>query len=342
MGQKKEHILVLRFSALGDVAMTLPAIYSLARRRPDLKITVATRPFFARVFQNRPSNVEIFEVDFKGRHRGIRGMLRLLGDLRRLRPTKVADFHNVLRSWIIDWSFRLRGTSVKMLDKNRRARRRLFSKKESQRSYVDRYVDVVRALGYDCPLTFNSIFEGASPKSPIEPAHPAVGVAPFARYYNKTYPPELMRDVCRRLAAKGVNVYLFGARGSESDQLNQWANDHRLIHNVAGQFSLEEELALMSRLDLMVSMDSANQHLAALAGAPVITIWGSTTPACGFMAYRQSADDAIVSNLSCQPCSVAGGPVCPLGHLDCMVSLPPQRIVDRVMEKLKTVSTDRK
>ena len=334
--KRTPHILITRFSALGDVAMTIPAIYSLARQYPELKVTVATRPFFARLFINRPANVEVFPVDYKTEYKGVRGTLRLLRRLHRLRPTHLADLHNVTRSWVIDASFLMSGVRRRMVNKNRGARKELFSKKVAQRNYIDRYADVFARLGFPVSLTFTSIFDGQPAPSPLEPRHPAVGVAPFARYYNKAYPVELMREVVDKLAAKGVNVYLFGGRGQEADELVLWANDNPRIHNVAGRFQLEEELALMSQLDVMVSMDSANQHLAALAGTPVITLWGSTTPACGFMAYRQKESDAIVSNLPCQPCSVAGGPVCPLGHFDCMVEIRPQTVVDRIMAKLKS------
>ena len=55
-------IVLLRFSALGDIAMTVPAIYSLAQSRPDMEIYVATRPFFGRMFINAPSNVKVLST----------------------------------------------------------------------------------------------------------------------------------------------------------------------------------------------------------------------------------------------------------------------------------------
>lgn len=330
-------MLIVRLSALGDVAMTIPAIYSLAEQYPALQITVVTRPFFARLFINRPDNVSIVEADFKGRHKGVGGTWRLLRQLSALRPDCVADLHNVLRSWEIDAWFRLHGVRVAMVDKNRRARKRLFSQKEAQRNYVDRYADVFARLGFPIELTFRSVFDAREAEPPFEPRHPAVGVAPFARYYNKTYPPEMMRQVVERLCRSGISVYLFGGRGREQQELQSWADDIKGCESVAGLYPIEQEIALMSRMKLMVSMDSANQHLASLAGTPVVSIWGSTTPACGFAGYGQSADKAIVLSLPCQPCSVAGKPTCPLGHLDCMCTISPATIVDKVTETIKNL-----
>ena len=119
-------MLIIRFSALGDVAMTVPAIYSLATRYPDLNIDVVTRPFFARLFINAPDNVNVIGVDFNKDYKGVEGTLRLLRRLGKLRPDYVADLHNVLRSWIIDRYFRLRGVKVVMVDKMRGKRSELF------------------------------------------------------------------------------------------------------------------------------------------------------------------------------------------------------------------------
>ncbi len=328
-------MLVIRLSALGDVAMTIPVIYSVARRYPELRIDVLTRPFFARLFINAPANVNVVQADLGGRHKGPAGTLKLLGELAKLRPESVADLHNVLRSWVIDAWFLVRGVRVAMVDKTRSERRRLFSDKTPQRNYCDRYADVFARLGYQAELTFRSLFETVPAVPPFEPAHPAVGIAPFARYYNKTYPPELIRAVARKLAAAGVNVYLFGSRGQEAHDLHAWANDDRRIVSVAGKYGIEEEIALMSRLDTMVSMDSANQHLASLAGTPVVSVWGSTTPACGFMAYRQNPENAVCLGLECQPCSVAGKPTCPREHFECMHGISPDMIVAKVLAAMK-------
>lgn len=327
---KSERLLILRLSALGDVAMTLPAIYSLAERYPALKIDVATRPFFARLFIDPPANVRLVEADFKGRHKGLGGMLRLLRELSALRPDAVADLHNVSRTWIVDAFFRLRGKRVAMVDKMRRQRGEVLKKGASQPNFIDRYRAVFARLGYPVEQTFRSLFRADSPAAPIAVEHPAVGIAPFARYANKTYPPELMRRTAELLCRQGYRVYLFGGRGEEARELERWEAIGPACRSVAGRFTLEEELRLMADMDLMVSMDSANQHMAALAGTRVLSIWGSTTPACGFLGYGQRPETALVAGLPCQPCTIAGSPRCPLGHLDCLNGIDPAAVAARV------------
>lgn len=336
----KGSMLIVRLSALGDVAMTIPAIYSLAVQYPDLGIRVVTRPFFAKLFINCPENVSISIADFKGEHKGVGGTFRLLRQLSVPKPGCVADLHNVLRSWEIDTWFRMCGVKVSMVDKNRCARRRLLTDKEPQRNFVDRYADVFGRLGYPIRLSFRSVYDRKPADPPFEPLYPAVGVAPFARYYNKTYPPEMMRRVVEILCRMGCHVYLFGGRGREEKELRGWADEVIGCESVAGGYPIDKEIALMSRMDVMVSMDSANQHLASLAGTKVVSVWGSTTPACGFMAYGQPAENAMMLGLPCQPCSVAGKPTCPLGHLDCMCRITPKMIADKVSSCLTKSRTD--
>lgn len=327
-----KRMLIIRFSALGDVAMTVPAIYSLATRYPDLNIDVVTRPFFARLFVNAPANVNVIGVDFKKDYKGVGGMLRLLRRLGQLKPDCVADLHNVLRSWIIDRYFRLRGVKVVMVDKMRAKRSELFRTGQPQPSFIDRYAKVFAELGYPVGLTFKSLYQNHTPTLPFEPARPAIGIAPFARYFNKTYPAAQMREVIAKLTAGGYNVYLFGGRGEEANQLKEWAEATPGCTSLAGLYPLEDEIALMGAMDAMVSMDSSNQHMAALAGTPVISIWGSTTPACGFMGYGQTPERAVCLDIACQPCSVGGSPECPKGHFDCMNKLSPDTIVDKIRQ----------
>lgn len=331
---KPERILVLRFSALGDVAMTLPVIYSVARHYPGVEVTVATRPFFAKLFINAPDNVKVIGIDFKGEYKGFGGMWRLLRKLGSFKPDAVADLHNVSRTWVIDSWFRMRGVRVAMVDKMRSTRKKLFTEGATQPDFVGRYADVFARLGLPVEPDFTSLFGNSHPAIPEPVVHLAVGVAPFARYFNKTYPAALMKEVIASLTAKGVNVYLFGGRGSEAEELERWANEINGCRSVAGRFPISEELALMAEMDVMVSMDSANQHLASLVGTPVVSVWGSTTPACGFKAYGQDLGNAVMAGVECQPCSVAGKPECPKGHFDCMNRLSPASIVNRVIDNL--------
>ena len=105
---------------------------------------------------------------------------------------------------------------------------------------------------------------------------------------------------------------------------------------LAGKLNLDEELALMSRLDLMIAMDSSNMHMAALTGTKVISIWGGTDPLTGFGAWMQPEDYSIripVDELTCRPCTIYGKGECRRGDFACMNWLTPE-MVFRKIEKL--------
>ncbi len=330
MEKKKKSILVVRFSALGDVAMTIPVIYSLAEQYSDLNITVLTTPFFASLFINAPLNIRVIGVDRKGVHKGLIGTIRLLRMLHGFHFDGIADLHNVLRSWLIDVFFLLQGKKVIMVDKQRWSRRKVLSRQIRHTSYIIRYTDVFARMGFPVNLTFRSIYETERPKIQLNVEHPAVGIAPFARYDNKIYPLEKMQKVAELLTERGFHVYFFGGRNREAEILSSWQHHCPGSLSLAGKYSLKEELAIISCMDIMITMDSANQHLASLVETPVISIWGSTTPACGFLGYNQREEYALCLNRPCQPCTICGSSRCRLNDLSCMTGISPMMIVEKV------------
>ncbi len=95
---KTEHILVIRFSAMGDVAMTVPVVYSLAKQYPHVRITVLSRPFAGPFFTDLAPNIGFMEADIKGEYKGIKGLNALYRRLVAKQFTAIADLHSVLRS----------------------------------------------------------------------------------------------------------------------------------------------------------------------------------------------------------------------------------------------------
>lgn len=332
----KKTALIIRMSALGDVAMTLPAIYSFARANQDIKVLVLTQPFFARLFVGKPENIEILAVD-KKQIKGVKGLLWLLKMLSTKNITMVADLHNVLRSWLIDAFFLLKGVPVKIVDKNRAGRKDILKgAKLVCEPFVNRYFKTLARL--------NGPFADSFENLPVVPRENPVGVklvgiAPFARYENKIYSLEQMRKAVEELASRGYKVMLFGGRGKEAEQLATWEVIDG-VECVAGKFAIEEELQLMASLNVMVSMDSANMHLASLVGTPVVSVWGSTTPACGFLGWKQKGENCVVANLPCQPCTISGSNKCKLHEasgcekFQCM-KFDPMMIVEKVEQVLK-------
>lgn len=131
-------------------------------------------------------------------------------------------------------------------------------------------------------------------------------------------------------------MFLFGAGHQEQAVLEAWAGKYASVTSLAGKrYGFGAELALFSHLDCAVTMDSANMHLAAIAGTRTISIWGATHPYCGFKGWRQSEADMVQLPLTCRPCSVFGDKPCYRGDYLCLSAIRPDVIYKRIVEELK-------
>lgn len=338
-------ILVIRLSAIGDVAMTVPVIYSAAKANPDDSFTVLTQAFLIPLFMNRPSNVEVIGINTKAAEKSLGGLLRFASALVKYDYDKVLDLHDVLRTMIIRSLFRLEGVPVFKLDKGRKERARLTNTKNKElkplRPVIERYADVFRAAGLNYVDSFVSLYAECPPAlSALQPIADTksgrwIGVAPFAKHSGKIYPIEEMEQVVATLAAQpDTTVFLFGARGYEEAVLEQWAYQYPKVISTVGRYSLDNELALMSQLDVLICMDSANMHFASLVGTTVVSIWGATHPYTGFYGYRQNPTHIVQADLPCRPCSIFGEKPCRRGDWACMTKIRPEMIIEKVEQVL--------
>lgn len=342
---KKEHILVIRFSAMGDVAMTVPVVYSLAHQYPDVRITVLSRAFARPFFEDLAPNVGFMSADLKNEYRGIRGLNALYRRLAAKQFTAVADLHNVLRSNYLRMRFNIGHYRVEHINKHRKGRRRITSatKKQlvQQPTSFQNYIDVFEKLGFPVKVQFTSIFpEGGGDLSQLPESlrtksatEQWIGIAPFAAHQGKTYPPRLMHQVIEQLIAKypSARIFLFGRGEQEEEYFTQWSEQHKAcVYTGKHLDSLTQELILISHLDVMVSMDSSNMHLASLTGTPVVSVWGATHPYAGFMGWGQTEENAVQIALECRPCSIFGQKPCMRGDYACMQNIAPKTIVEKV------------
>ena len=343
---KKEHILVIRFSAMGDVAMVVPVVYSLAQQYPHVRITVLSRTFARPLFEDLAPNVNFMAADLKKEYHGIKGLNALYRRLAAKQFTAVADLHNVLRSEYLRLRFNIGHYRVEHINKHRKGRRRITAKHakrlEQQPTSFENYVEVFKKLGYPVEINFRSIFpegekgnlnmlpKGINVKNSFEQW---IGIAPFAAHEGKVYPPRLTHQVIEQLLQKypKARIFLFG-RGQQEDQyFKEWCQRHPECLYVSHQLeSLHQELILMSHLDAMVSMDSSNMHLASLTGTPVVSVWGATHPYAGFLGWGQSTDNIVQIDLECRPCSIYGQKPCRRGDYACMNGIAPETIVEKI------------
>ena len=339
-------VLVIRLSAIGDVAMTIPVIYNVAKANPLDSFSVLTNELLIPLFINRPPNVHLIGMNIQSGEQSLWRFLRFIFRLRKQKFDMTLDLHSVIRSWMIDLFFYLSGKKVFRIDKGREERKRLTRRPpktvEPLRQTTDRYADVFQAAGFDYDNKFVSLYDNVPVDEKLIDSIAGhkkgywVGIAPFAKHKGKIYPVKKMDKVVEQLSKQGdITLFFFGGRGEEEDILEVWASKYKNTVNIAGRYPLDMELALLSRLDALVCMDSANMHLASLAGGKVISVWGATHPYAGFYGFRQREDLAIQIDLPCRPCSIYGNKPCYRGDWACMQQILPEQITEKMNQFLR-------
>jgi ADP-heptose:LPS heptosyltransferase len=337
--QQPQHILVIRFSAMGDVAMTVPVIKNMLQQNPQVQVTVVSNAFLQPLFVGI-ERCHFYPAYLKAQHKGIAGIYRLFKELKAAGTfTAIADLHSVLRSSLLKNFFKLSGFKIATVHKGRKEKKQL-TRKENKifkplTSTHERYASVFRKLGVAVTLNNHSpVFSKQVIPAAIQNLFSAdkrvIGAAPFAQHEEKMYTPEKMKAVVQLLTAENNTVLLFGGGEKETALLQQWADEMKGVHNIAGKFSFTDELAIISNISLMVSMDSANMHLASLFGVPVVSVWGATHWYAGFNGWGQDVKNIVQADLYCRPCSVFGNKPCYRGDHACMHLITPQMIAGKV------------
>ena len=336
MPKEPKHILVIRLSAMGDVAIMIPVLSALNKQYPELKITVLTRAFFKPFFRDLP-NVSVFAAELNGKHKGVFGLYKLAKQLNKENNFDViADLHSVLRSKILK-KF-LRYERLVTIDKGRKEKRLLISGQlfEQLKTSSQRYADVFETLGYPINLSHPSFPEPKKLNSKSvallgDKKNKWIGIAPFAAHEGKMYPMNLMMEVIKTLSTD-YKVILFGGGKKEINSLDTIESEFENLHSIAGKLSLEEELDVISNLDIMLSMDSGNAHIAAMLGLKVITIWGVTHPFAGFAPFNQPEDYALLPDRKMfpkTPTSVYGNKF-PQNYKEAAGSISPETVIDKI------------
>lgn len=318
-------ILAYRFSAFGDVAMTVPVFTEFLEQHPEVQIVMVSRKNFKDLYEGIP-NLIFKGVDLED-YKGFFGMWKLSKELlKEFQFEYVADLHDVIRAKILDRIFKLKGKQVFKIDKGKSEKEKLTDiwnlQKTPLKLTTERYADVFREMGFKVELSHE-----LRPKSVQKSG---IGIAPFAQHHGKMLPTEKTFEVAKILS-KQHKVYFFGGGKSEMETLSSWQQQIPNSENLAGKLTLNKELEKISELELMISMDSANMHLASLVGTRCVSIWGSTHPFAGFLGYGQSEKDVVqINDLTCRPCSVFGDKECYRGDWACLEEIKVQQIIAKI------------
>jgi ADP-heptose:LPS heptosyltransferase len=277
----------------------------------------------------------------------------LFQDLKALQIDAFADLHNVLRSKIIRTLFALSGIKTAFVDKGRaekaaltRAENKIF---KPLTTMFERHVKVFEELGFTVNLSNPRFPEKAVLSKDIlkmlvenekipDFSGIRIGIAPFAQYDSKVYPLDLMQQLIDKLAENAnYKILLFGGGKKEIEILNSLSIGKEKAVVVAGKIKFPQELQLISNLDVMLSMDSANAHLAAMLGIKVITLWGATHPFAGFSPFNQPLENALTADRNLfpkLPTSVYGNKKV-AGYENAMRTISVESVIDKINSIIK-------
>lgn len=306
--------------------MVASVLREFCDQNPDLQVIMVSRNQFKDLFLDIPS-LQFKGVDFE-KYKGVLGLRKIAHQLKNeFRPDYVADLHDVIRTKVLNRFFIRHGYKVFVIDKGKEEKDDLTNvwnlEKKPLKHTVERYAAVFRKMGFSIKLSYQ-FPENGFKKS-------GIGFAPFAQHKGKVLPPEKSFELAKILS-KNETLYFFGGGEYESQMLAEWSQKLPNTINLAGKLSLDQELKKIAGLQLMISMDSANMHLASLVGTRCISVWGATHPFAGFLGYGQRIEDVVqITDLTCRPCSVFGDKDCFRGDYACLEELSVQKILEKVL-----------
>ncbi len=327
---------------MGDAAMAVPVLRTVLHTYPDVKLTIITKPAFISLFDGL-QRTSCIAADVYGDHKNF-GLITLAKQAKKKGINAVADLHNVLRSKVIRSYLYTSGISTAKIDKGRKDKKQLIKANGEKISQLktthQRYADVFSDLGLPIDLSNHNLPARKKLTDKLHEVigkHPKklIGIAPFAAHKGKEYPLAFMKEVIRQIDELGAyKIFLFGGGNEEQTKIENIAAPYEYVTSVVNKLPFEEELTLISNLDLMLSMDSGNGHLAAIYDVKVITLWGVTHPYAGFVPFNQPNAHQLIANRDTYPLiptSVYGNAY-PLAYENCMESIPPEVVVNKILE----------
>lgn len=342
-------ILIIRLSAIGDVAMLIPILYGVCRSNLDCRFTLLTQPMLTSLLIDAPDNLEAMVIDIKRGEKNFLGLLKFAYRVRQEQFDTIIDLHNVIRTKVIYFLSRVFShTTYTKIDKHRKDRKQLILEKQitDLPSMPSLYKQTLSNVDINMDFEVKPIIISPDKLSNIKTFIDLnisnfnivtnIGLAPFASKKSKSVNIDIIKDIVKNLINNtDSNIIIFGASINDDDNTKQLLSISDRIISIDGRLDLMQEIALISKLNCMISMDSANMHFASMVGVPVVSLWSGTVPQAGFLGLFQKKCDTIVAkNIDCSPCSIFGTNTCKREDFICCSSINADEVVLKVKNYL--------
>lgn len=346
------HILLIRFSSMGDVVLqtaTVNWLKSLFGNK--VQITFATSKEFASLVEGHPGVDRVVCLN-RREDAGWQNFKTSLKAVHQQNPfTLILDLHGTMRSYRLRWAWwhipsisvdkrrweRWLLTKVKIPFFKRFISKDLFGLENQVHRLI---IDLKDIFGDLNPIERTKEFihskQGELTSLGELPAYPGLTdytvLAPSASFNPKRWPVERFVELARQLIERGEKVVILaGPTDNFCDVFNDLAGE-RLI-NLQGKTSLRESMSIIKGAKLCVGNDSGMNHIAEAYGVRCITLFGPTDPRFGFAPHAENSS-FVSKNIWCKPCSTTGSKKCFRASLVCMEMISVREVYEMCMEKL--------
>ena len=326
--QSLQKILVRSTNWIGDAVMTTPALVALRSQYPQAEIVVLANPLVAELFQFHPSVDRVMIYDKKGWHQGVKGMLRLVKEIRTEHFDAAFMLQNAIEAALIAWFARIPRRAGYTTD----GRRFLLNYPvkvtvaDKQLHHTDYYLGLLAQLGIsggDKKLCLACSDTEQRWATEVLQSDNVIAINPGAAYGSaKRWLPERFATVADTLAEHyDARILLTGGPGEIEIGGDIAAAMKCQPLNMIGKTSVREMMSLLAHSRLLVTNDSGPMHVAAAFSTPIVAVFGPTdhTTTC-----PASANVKIVrKQVDCAPCMLRQ---CPTDHR-CMTEITATDVI---------------
>lgn len=328
-------LLFIRFSSIGDIVFTTPAIRCAKQQIPGVTIHFLTKAAMKAVTAENPYVDHFHYLD--------KDINATIKELKQYQFDYIIDLHKNFRTYRIQKALGVPSLSYQKLSLQKFLLTKLHLNLMPTRHIADRSVDALaslevvndrKGLDYFIPKE-TALKQNALPAS-FQLGYIALVIG--ASYASKKLPVAELQALCHKIP---YPIVLVGGKEDQAEGDAVAAVNPIKIHNACGQFNLHESALLVKNAKTVISHDTGFLYIACAFHKKTIAIWGATSPALQVEPYYPTTMNtewyfnAIVPNLPCQPCSNYGTKQCPQGHFACMKKQDLQAIADKAIGYFK-------
>ena len=326
--------LIVAPSWIGDTVLAQPLFIRLHQRTPGLRLDALAARWVAPVLERMPEIAQIVDSPFAHGELSLKARHRLARQLAEGGYQRAYVLPNSLKSALVPF-FADIPERIGFVGEKRYGliNRRHTLDKARLPQMAERFAQLAESAGDPLPrpLPRPSLNSSSAQRSATLaslgvdlPGKLAI-FCPGAEYGPaKRWPARHFATLADALAERGYAVWLLGS-AKDRPIAEQIAGQTRQTppRNLCGSTSLAQAIDLLAAASFVVCNDSGLMHVAAALGRPLVAVYGSSSP--GFTPPLSAHAQVLSLKLECSPCFKRE---CPLGHLDCLNKLDPQRVLN--------------